>query len=302
MTAIAWIVLALIWSSTWLVVRVGLGELPPFTFAGVRFLLAAGVLFALRSGAIRRAAIGVEDRRLILRTGVVAFGITYALMFWGMQYITAGTAAVIFSTVPLFTMAFAHRDVAGENVTAAKLAGGLVGLAGVSLVVGQQVGADDRLAALGCAAVLGSAASMARAQVDIKASGSHLDPTVLAAWQLLVGGSLLLVAGAFVEGSPLALDWTPTALIVMIYLSVVCSSVAWFLYYWLLRRVKVTTMSTITLVQPVIAIALGWLLMGEAMRPQALIGAAGVLAGTSLIVRRRTGTTMRPETTVETGA
>lgn len=282
----SWILLAIIWGSTWLFVRLGLRDLPPFTFAGLRFVLAALVLFAwlgARYGRIPR--VPREDWGVVLRTGLVAFGLTYALTFWGVQFITGGTAAVVFSTMPLFTMAMAHRDVKGEQLTTAKVAGSLLGIFGVGLIFSDQLRAGSREAALGSLAILASAFTMARAQVDVKAKASHLDPTALATWQLMIGGAALLAAGLVIEGNPLALTWTWSAVGSLAYLSVIASSLAWFLYYWMMKRVTVTTMSTVTLAQPIVTIWLGWMVMGETMGWVMLAGALAIVCGLGLIVR-----------------
>lgn len=285
-STLCWILLAVIWGSTWLFVRIGLRDLPPFTFAGLRFVLAALVLFGwlgARHG--RLPHVPREDWRIVIRTGLVAFALTYALTFWGAQFITGGTAAVVFSTMPLFTMALAHRDVAGERLTPRKLGGAVLGIAGVGLIFSDQLRAGSRDAALGSLAILASALTMARAQVDVKARAHHLDPTTLATWQLLIGGMTLFVAGAAIEGSPLSLRWTSGAVWSLLYLSVIASSLAWFLYYWMMKQVTVTVMSTITLAQPLVTISLGWLFMGETMGWVMIVGAVAIVSGLGLIIR-----------------
>lgn len=282
----SWILLAVIWGSTWLFVRLGLRDLPPFTFAGLRFVLAALALLVwlgIRYGRVPRVERG--DWAVVLRTGLVAFGLTYALTFWGVQFITGGTAAVVFSTLPLFTMAMAHRDVKGEQLTTGKVGGSLLGVLGVGLIFSDQLRAGSREAAWGSLAILASAVTMARAQVDVKAQASHIDPMALATWQLVIGGVALLAVGVVVEGNPLALRWTVPAAWSLLYLSVIASSLAWFLYYWMMQHVSVTTMSTITLAQPIVTISLGWFVMGETMGWMMLVGAVAILCGLALIVR-----------------
>ncbi|MFN8059239.1 MAG: EamA family transporter [Vicinamibacterales bacterium] len=291
---IAWVVLAVIWGSTWIVSRLGLESLPPLSFAGIRFVLASSMLFAVLAARGRhRPAFTRGDWLFLVRTGLIAFAVTYALMFWGMRHVSAGMAAVVFSTVPLFTMVFAHRDVAGEPLSGLKVVGALIGLSGVAVIFGQELERGHAMVALGCLAILGSALSMARAQVSVKVGGRHLHPITMAAWQLLIGGSTLVVVGFVVEGPPWRFAWSPTTVACLLYLSFVASSLAWYLYYWLLRSVRVTTMSAVTLVQPVIAIALGWALLGESLSPQVLAGAAATLVGVSLIMRPGSGAARR---------
>ncbi len=99
---IAWAGLCLIWGSTWLAIKIGLRDLPPIAFAGIRFVIAAALLLALM--AVRRLPLPATagDWRLVLWTGFLTITVNYALVFWGEQYLASGLAALLNATIPLF--------------------------------------------------------------------------------------------------------------------------------------------------------------------------------------------------------
>src|SRR3712207_1281772 len=96
---VVWLLLCAVWGSTWLFIKLGLRDLPPVSFAAVRFLLASAILFAIvfaRGVAVPRTG---RDLRLIMSTGVLAFAFNYGLLFWGEQHISSGLAALLQATI-----------------------------------------------------------------------------------------------------------------------------------------------------------------------------------------------------------
>src|ERR1041385_9344173 len=128
---LVWLVLCGIWGSTWLFIKLGLADLPPFTFAGIRFVIACTILVLL----IRIRGIQLPKARadwiLLAITGILAFGLNYGLLFWGEQYISSGLAALLQATIPAFGLVFAHFHLPGERLSWSRIGGGLLGGCGV---------------------------------------------------------------------------------------------------------------------------------------------------------------------------
>ena len=99
---LVWLILCGIWGSTWLFIKIGLEDLPPITFAGIRFVISCAILFVLIR--IRKISLPGKSRDwlLLLITGVMSFSLNYGLVFWGEQYITSGLAALLQATLPAF--------------------------------------------------------------------------------------------------------------------------------------------------------------------------------------------------------
>ncbi len=105
---IAWLTLCVVWSSTWLVIKVGLRDLPPISYAAIRFVIAVVVLLLLSAGRVRLLPESRSDYILLGFTGVLMFAVNYGLLFWGELYVSSGLAAVLQATIPIFGMVFAH--------------------------------------------------------------------------------------------------------------------------------------------------------------------------------------------------
>lgn len=295
---LVWLLLCCIWGSTWLFIKLGLTDLPPLTFAGIRFVIAATILFSLI--AVRRVPLPnkARDWSLLAVTGVLSFSLNYGLVFWGEQYISSGLAALLQSTLPAFGLVIAHFYLPGERMTMPRIIGVLLGVLGVAVIFSNQLHVSGPRALWGSTALVGSAFCAAYANVLVKRYGLNLQPSVLAAGQMLFGLVPLLLIGIPLEGNPLKYHWTTMAVISLFYLAIVGTVVAFWLYYWLMHNMDVTKTMLIALVTPVVAVILGMLALKEEMHWRTLIGGAMIISGLCLIVLRRG---RKPEKFVSTG-
>jgi drug/metabolite transporter (DMT)-like permease len=290
---LVWLLLCLIWGSTWLFIKLGLEDLPPFTFAGIRFVIASAILFAF----IRARGLSLPRTRaawtLLAVTGVLSFSLNYGLLFWGEQYISSGLAALLQATIPAFGLVIAHFYLPAEQMTPAKIFGIAMGVAGVGVVFSNQLTVAGPRALAGCVALVLGSACAAYANVLVKERGARLDPAILAGGQMVFGLIPLLVIGIPLEGNPLQFHWTRMAVIALFYLAIVGSVVAFLLYYWLVQHMDVTKTMLVALVTPVIAVALGVLVLHEELNWRTFAGGAMIISGIGLIVLRK-GKTTRP--------
>jgi drug/metabolite transporter (DMT)-like permease len=281
---IVWLCLCAIWGSTWLAIKLGLRDLPPLGFAGLRFAAAAVVLLGIAALRGYRLPTARRDWLLLAYTGLLTITLNYALVFWGEQYISSGLAAVLSATVPLFGLPLAHRYLASEPLTRRKIAGVVLGVVGVAIVCSGQLGVGGPLAFWASLGIILAALATAHAGVLIKAGGTHIDPSVLAGVQMAGGCIPLLLAGMLLEGNPLHYHWTPMAWAALGYLTLLGSVVAFLMYYWLIRHIEVTWVLMIPLVTPLVAVAFGVLFGGEAVGWHTALGGAAVIGGVALAV------------------
>ena len=284
---LVWLILCGIWGSTWLFIKLGLADLPPITFAGIRFVIACTILFSLIR--IRRIPLprARADWILLATSGILSFGFNYGLVFWGEQYITSGLAALLQATLPAFGLVFAHFHLPAERLTWTKIGGVVLGVFGVGVVFSNQLAVSGRQALAGCVALILSAMFAAYSNVLVKRFGRHLNPAVLSAGQMLFGLLLLLSVGIPLEGNPLKFHWTGMAVIAMFYLAIVGSVIAFLLYYWLVLNMDVTKSMLIALVTPVVAVILGMIVLDEEFGWRTLAGGAMIILGIGLIVVRK---------------
>ncbi|HEX9628522.1 MAG TPA: EamA family transporter [Pyrinomonadaceae bacterium] len=295
---IVWLILCGIWGSTWLFIKLGLADLPPLTFAGIRFVFASLILSLLILARGVRWPRSRSEWILIAISGALQFSLNYGLVFWGEQYISSGLAAVLQSTFPAFGFLIAHLYLPHERMTTGKVIGVLLGVFGVAVIFSDQLSIAGSMALLGSVALVLSAVFGSYSNVLVKAYGQKIDPQVLAAGQMVCGFPPLLALGIATEGNPFRFHWTLMAVLSLGYLVVVGSVIAFALYYWLVRNMDVTNTMLIALVTPVVAVVLGMLVLHEKLNWRLFAGGACIISGIGLIVlrkRRRTGSTGNEE-------
>ena len=282
-------VAVLIWSSTWVAIKIGLEDVPPLLGAGVRFALAGTVLLAIARALGRPLK---TDLRLASVLALLPFAVAYGLIYWGEQYVPSGLAAVLFGVMPLYSAGIASVWLADEPLRARLMAGIGVAIGGLSLAFGESLALGDAewalLAAIACAlAPLASAIG----NVSIKRRGSRLDAVVLNGWAMLGGGALLLAVSATAEAWGGA-AWSTQAVGSILYLAVIGSAVPFVVLTVLLRELPAVTVSYITLLLPFGALAFGAALYDERVTIAALGGAMLVASG--LVIAQWRPLTARP--------
>jgi len=272
--------LSVIWGSTWLVIKVGYGGLGPFNVAALRFFLAGAVLAVILPLVNARWPRGRTEWSLVIWVGVVMFGADYGLIYWGEQFLDSGLTAILFATLPLITVAFAHAYIPGDRITARKLTGTLLAFLGVVALFGESLRLDwSKLGPM--AAIIGGAVCAAAAGVASKRHGGSMHSATLNAPAMLVGGVTLAVT-ALATGETLQLpsDWMTWGAIA--YLAIAGSVVTFLVYFSLLKTWSVTSLSFISVFTPAIALALGFVFLGEQPTVWSAVGASLILSGVAL--------------------
>lgn len=282
----AFVALCLIWSSTWLAIKLGLRDLPPISFVAIRFIIAVAVLLAISIGRVPLLPRDHGDFKILAWTGVLMFAINYALLFWAELYVSSGLSAVLQATIPIFGMVFAHFVIPSEPLRAPRIAGAVLAIGGVAVICSRLLDFGGLLAFWGGVGIVFGAAGAAFSNVLLKARAIRLAPAMIAAWQMIFGIVPLVVAGLWLEGNPLHFHWTPRALFCLFYLAIPGSALAFLLLYWLLPRMSVTNLQTISFITPPGAVLFGWLLGGESFSLWSLLGGALILAGVWMIFRK----------------
>jgi len=280
-----------VWGSTWLVIKIGLEDLPPFHFAAIRMALACLLMapFAFRPGVRRPSR---AENLLIGVCGMLQIGVAYALVFAAEERIDSGLAAILFCTFPIWVGLLGHFLLPDEPLTARTIAAAFLGLAGVATIEAPAIlgafetGPGPLL--FGGLCVLGSSVAAAVANVLNKKWFAGVSPERNVWGQTLSGTALLaLLALQFEKGARLA--WTERAILSVSYLALVGTSMAFAGLFWLIPRVPVSVIGTIPLVDTVIAAALGAAVLGERLPVRVVIGTLGILGGVALTVSKSAG-------------
>jgi drug/metabolite transporter (DMT)-like permease len=286
--------LCVIWGSTWLVIKIGYGGLGPFTVAALRFLLAGALLTIVVPALGARWPRGRIEWSVVVCVGVVLFGADYGLIYWGEQFIDSGLTAILFATLPLFTVALAHVYIPGDHITARKLAGTLLAFLGVVALFGESLRLDaDTLGPM--AAIIVATVCAAAAGVVTKRHGATLHAATLNAPAMLIGG-LVLAATAVATGEHVRVPRDAGTWVAIGYLAVVGSVVSFLVYFSLLKTWSVTSLSFISVFTPAIALALGFVFLDERPTLWTATGAILILAGVALALTKSTPKSQRPTT------
>lgn len=280
---IVWLLLCVVWGTTWIFIKLGLEDLPPLTFASARFVVACSILYIVLR--IKKITLppSPETGKLILITGFMQFCLNYGLLFWGEQYISSGLAAVLQAIIPAFGLVLA-RIYVGEKITKLKIASILAGIAGVAIIFKDQLELNGENAFWGSLAVVAGAFAAAYSSVLVKAKGMSIDPASLIFGQMTIGLIILSMTAFFAEGNPLNFNWSLKAIICVFYLAILGSIVAFWLYYWLLSKTEVSNAMMISLVTPLIAVVVGSLVLDEKLDRNTLWGGILIMFSVGLIV------------------
>lgn len=281
---LVWLILCVIWGTTWIFIKRGLDDLPPVSFAAIRFTVACLLILPALWWQKIPFPKGRAAWIIIFITGFLQFFFNYGLLFWGEQHISSGLAAVLQATIPAFGLILA-RIYVGESITGLKIVSILLGLLGISVIFREQLTLNGQMAFLGSLAVVVGAFGASYASVLTKAKGQKLHPASMVFGQMLVGHIPLWLVGLSFEGNPLAFHWTWNAAICVLYLAIMGSIVAFWLYYWLLTKIDVTRAMMIAFVTPLVAVIIGGF-FGEKLGLQTLFGGLLILLSVFLIVVR----------------
>jgi len=282
----AFATLYVVWGSTYLAIRVGIETLPPFLLAGCRFLVAGGVLLAL----LRFRGAPWPERihwRNAVVSGLLLLVAGNGMVVWAEQTVSSGLTALLIGLTPAWFALIDWWRPGGRAPEARTVIGILVGFGGMALLVAERDMPTHGLAVNphGVLALVLAGIAWAGGSFFSKHHPHPESPWMTAALQMICGGALLMVlAGA--TGEFQHAEWSAVSMQsvgAMIYLIIFGSWIAFSAYVWLLKVSKPALVATYAYVNPVIALFLGNLLLGETLNDRVLLAAAIILAGVIII-------------------
>jgi drug/metabolite transporter (DMT)-like permease len=285
LVGLAFAAIYIIWGSTYLAIRMVVESMPAFFSAGIRFVIAGALLFAL----LRVRGVAFPSRsqwRHACVTGTLLLLGGNGLVVWAERSLSSGRAALLVALAPVWFATLEWLRPGGKRPEPKTVIGIMVGLLGVlTLVGGRDGGASHENTLSGALAVIVAGISWAGGSLYNKhshAGGSHW---MNAAAQMLCGGAALLVVGS-VLGEPFHTEWSLITLrstLALVYLVIFGSWIGFSAYVWLLKVSTPGKVSTYAYVNPVIAVFLGWAVLHESVTAQTLWGALVILVGVIII-------------------
>ncbi|RPH64218.1 MAG: multidrug DMT transporter permease [Acidobacteria bacterium] len=281
---IAWVAICLIWGTTYLAIKICLETIPPALMGGIRFVCAA----ALLGGGLVAMGKRLPERRTwpaMALIGVLLLGFGNGGVIVAEQWVPSGIAAVLIGTLPFWMVGIQALWFKGEPLTWRHVAGLLVGFAGIVLLVWSDIRVSDssgRQFLLGVGALQAACCGWAFGSVYSKRNASEGDPLGAAALQMFFGGAFMLVVGT-IHGEWAELRFSTRTLAAFGYLVLAGSVVAFAAYNYALKHLPVSFVSLYAYVNPVVAVALGTVLLAEPFTLRTAIAVVVILAGVALV-------------------
>lgn len=277
-----YVLLVLLWGSTWAAIRVGVAAVPPFVFAFERAVAVSLVMSALSMVMGLRFPRDVRTIAAAMFAGVINTGTSWAIIFWAEQYVPSGLVAVFGAAGPIWTAFLAHFLVRGDRLSPLKIVGLLLGVLGIVILVGapdpgsrpEAFVATILLALMPISWAFGT---IVQVRVLHHGSGSPLPLVAIGTWT----GSLVLLPFALTEiGAPST--WSVEVAVAFAYLVLLGSCVGLVVQLWLTRRLRPTTMTLSQLLISAQALVIGAVALGESINLRMLAGAALVAVAIGL--------------------
>lgn len=284
-TLLAFAIIYFVWGSTFLAIRVGVREVPPFLLAAMRFLVAGVVLYLWMIAQGERSPTRRQWMSAFL-LALLIFVLDYGLLFWAEQRVPSGIAAVMMATIPLFMALSEIIFLRTQRLTVRLALALLVGIGGVAVLMSRSlnlgVAPIDRAGAVALiiAAMSWSIASALTRKLPLPPS-----KVMSSGAQMLAGGVLLALTAAALGEFRNFRPWAVSreAWLALLYLIVAGSIIAFTAYVWLIHHESPTKVGTYAYVNPVVAVLLGYFLGGEALGLRTVLGTLFVLISVLVI-------------------
>lgn len=276
--------ICIIWGTTYLVLRIVVQQFPPFLFVMIRQLIAGGMLAAFMIWMKG----GIPGKAYLMRQAVAGFfmiTIGNGLVAWAEMYVPSGVAAILCSLMPMVVILInvaVNRD---ERPTVHILAGVLLGLSGILMIFGEHLAEfTQREYQWSIVLIFLAVLSWASGSVWLKKQGNDGDPFMNAGLQMFFGGVWLLPATLLFDDLS-QVTWSSESVYALIYLILFGSIVAYACYTYALRKLPMTIVSLYAYVNPIVAVVLGWLILGEKLNLKIGIAILTTVAGIYIVNR-----------------
>lgn len=273
----AWLIVCVVWGSTYLAIRIGVESLPPFLMAGVRYLIAGAILAAIAKALGESLTLSRSDLKTLAITGTLLLAGGNGLVMWAEKTVESGTASIYIVTVAIWAATFDAMIRGGTTKFSWSLIGGLIlGLVGMLILTGAAAEAlrPDTLG--GPIALISASAFWAFGSVYLKRHPVSVGFQTSAAMQMLFGGAVLVLIGLLRHETS---EWhgSTRAYAALLYLIVFGAIIGFTAYGYALRHASATLVGTYAYVNPVVAVLLGWAVLGESIGMRKIAAMAIIL-------------------------
>jgi len=288
-TILAFAIIYFVWGSTYLAIRVGVREVPPFLLAAMRFLIAGVVLYGWMMARGERSPTGRQWASASF-LAILIFVLDYGLLFWAEQRVPSGIAAVMMATIPAFMALSEIIFLRTQRLTVRLTLALLIGIGGVAVLMSRSLNLGGApIDMVGAAALTVASISWSVASVLTRKLPLPPSKVMSSGAQMLAGGVFLAITAAALGEFRSFHPWAISrgAWLSLLYLIVAGSIIGYTAYVWLIHHESPTKVGTYAYVNPVVAVLVGYFLGGESLGLRTILGTLFVLVSVMLITMKQ---------------
>ena len=279
---LAWIIVCIVWGTTYLAIRVGVESLPPMLFAGVRWTTAGSIFIII----LKLRGKTLPDKKDFLHMSIMSLsmlGVGNGLVVVGEQWISSGLAALLLTTVPFWIVGIELLASSGPKINLTIITGLLLGLIGITFIFGDDLSIllnHDQL--LGVLCILGAVISWSFGSVYSKYRKVKTHPLMSAAIQMFVAGLAQTITGLSL-GETTEISISQNGLLALGYLTAIASIFGYGSYIYAIEHLPLSLVSSYAYVNPVIAVFLGWMILNEKLNLFIVLGTVIIITGVIIV-------------------
>jgi len=277
--------LGLVWGTSFLWIKIAVADVSPAVLVSFRAFfgatgLAIAILAAKKAGGFWQTL--REHWFDFTFMGFFNIAVPWILISWAEQSIDSGLAAVLNSTMPLFTIMIAPLFIPDDRITLPKVVGMVIGFLGVVVLLSPDLKSDSGSNLLGQVGMMLAALSYSVSSIYARKKGARINPEMMSMMQF-VTGTVFATIFSLVAGGSFVFPKQPMTWVALLWLGLLGSALAYMIYFSMLKRIGPTRMSTVTYIPPMIGMMLGALFLGEQITRISLLGAVLILSGILIV-------------------
>jgi len=275
---LGFVVICIIWGSSWAAVKISIESIPPLLSLGFRFTLASTILGLIVF--VKHLTVPREKKfwMLVLIMCLTSFTIPLVLIYWGQLKVGSGLASVLFATYPFWVAIVSHFLLPNEKITPVRIIGIVIGFLGVIFIFNNGFSDVSIRIFYGMAAIIVGAIIQAFGLVSLRRLSENAHPVTLNFCSMSLS-ALPLFAASFIFEDYSKIIFNAQSIGSIVYLSIFCTVITFVIYFWLIKYVEAVILSLSAFITPVIAVVIGVIVMGEKITNAVYIGSALVLIG-----------------------
>lgn len=273
-----YILICLIWGSTWLAIKLGLNSFTPLAGAGFRFTSAAVIFFIIIK--FWKIEISLEPLaiKIYAMLSLFSYMLPFSLVYWAEKYVPTGLTSILFGVLPFFVLIFSKIFMPESRVGFSQWTGVALGFSGLFIIFSKNLNVDIQNDFWGMLAVFASAIMQSFVAVMMKKHSKGLNPLSVSFIPTLIAGPVLIAGGFLFEDSSTWI-FNTEGIISFLYLALFGTVIAFSTHYWLMKKINIVILSLNTFITPIVAVLLGVFILNETFTARDTVGSAFVLIG-----------------------